>query len=202
MMHELLVGEIIKKRRIEQGLTQEELCEGICDPVTISRIENIKQPPSRSTADALLQRLGVSDSRYSFAFYGGICDDDKEDLERVRQIQRLQESVSHFCETETELTADGREKLLKTLAELESLAGLGDQHTCRRGGIKMEPECTDSDHADQRARISKIPAGLLRRDFVSGNQLRQKNEGTSVCHRELPEKRQRRVRLTCGTTGI
>lgn len=123
-MHELLVGEIIKKRRIEQGLTQEDLCEGICDPVTISRIENIKQPPSRSTADALLQRLGVSDSRYSFAFYGGICDDDKEDLERVRQ--RLQESVSHFCETETELTADGREKLLKTLAELESLAGLGD----------------------------------------------------------------------------
>lgn len=87
MMRELLAGEIIKKRRIELGLTQEELCWGICDPVTISRIENLKQPPSRSTADALLQRLGVSDSRYSFAFYGGICDDKKKDVERARQLQ-------------------------------------------------------------------------------------------------------------------
>lgn len=126
VMQELLVGEIIRKKRIEIGLTQEELCEGICDPVTVSRIENLKQPPSRSTADALLQRLGVSDSRYSFAFYGGIRDDTKEDIERARQIQRLQESVEHFCETETEVTAAGREKLLKILTELKPLEGLGD----------------------------------------------------------------------------
>lgn len=125
-MQELLVGEIIRKKRIEIGLTQEELCEGICDPVTVSRIENLKQPPSRSTADALLQRLGVSDSRYYFTFCGGICDDSKEDVERTDQIQRLQESVERFCETDAEVTVSGRAEVLKTLAELESLARQGD----------------------------------------------------------------------------
>lgn len=127
-MQELLVGEIIRKKRIEIGLTQEELCEGICDPVTISRIENLKHPPSRSTADVLLQRLGVSDSRYFFTFCGGICDDGGgEDVERTDQIQRLQESVERFCEAGAEVTVSGRAEILKMLAELESLARQGDR---------------------------------------------------------------------------
>lgn len=103
-MQELLVGEIIKQRRIEQGLTQEELCEGICDPVTISRIENVKQPPSRSTADALLQRLGISDSRYYFTF----CGDIGEDIERVHQVERLLASVERSYGAGAEATAAGK----------------------------------------------------------------------------------------------
>lgn len=65
-MQELLVGEVIRRKRIEMELTQEELWESICETFTISRIENGKQPPSRSTAYALLQRLGTSDATLFF----------------------------------------------------------------------------------------------------------------------------------------
>ena len=103
-MQELLVGEVVRRKRIEMGLTQEELCEGICEAFTISRIENGKQPPSRSTADALLQRLGVSDSRYYFAFQSNIYENSAEDIEREYQILILQEEIARFCDIERELT--------------------------------------------------------------------------------------------------
>ncbi len=63
-MKELLVGEIIKRKREEIGLSQWELCEGICDPVTLSRLENGRQSPSRNNVIALLERLGLPDDRY------------------------------------------------------------------------------------------------------------------------------------------
>lgn len=53
------IGNIIKQRRKELHITQEELCEGICEPVTISRIENGKQIPSTSTLRSILERLDL-----------------------------------------------------------------------------------------------------------------------------------------------
>lgn len=38
-MKEIFLGDVIRQRRLELGLTQEELCEGICEPMTISRFE-------------------------------------------------------------------------------------------------------------------------------------------------------------------
>ncbi|MDE6934461.1 MAG: transcriptional regulator [Oscillospiraceae bacterium] len=64
MMQEMLLGAYIRQNREAQGLTQKQLCEGICGPVTISRIENGQQTPSRSRLSALLQRLGLPDDRY------------------------------------------------------------------------------------------------------------------------------------------
>ena len=63
-MREVFLGEYMKQRRLELGLTQEELCEGICEPITISRMENGRQTPSRTRINALLQRLGLPDDRY------------------------------------------------------------------------------------------------------------------------------------------
>lgn len=65
-MKEVFLGEVIRQRRLELGLTQEELCQGICEPMTIFRFENGKQTPSRNRIKALLQRLGLPDDR----FYG------------------------------------------------------------------------------------------------------------------------------------
>lgn len=45
-MKEFPIGEVIRQRRIELGLTQEELCEGIYEPPTMSRIETGRQTPS------------------------------------------------------------------------------------------------------------------------------------------------------------
>lgn len=63
-MQELFLGEAMKQRRLELGLTQEQLCEGICEPMTISRLENGKQTPSRRNLNALLGRLSMPTDRY------------------------------------------------------------------------------------------------------------------------------------------
>jgi transcriptional regulator with XRE-family HTH domain len=60
----LQIGQIIRDRRLELGLTQEKVCEGICDPVTLSRIENGRQTPSKSKLNVLLQRLGLPQENY------------------------------------------------------------------------------------------------------------------------------------------
>ena len=63
-MRELFLGEYIKQERLKQGITQEQLCEGICEPITVSRMENGKQTPSYNRICAFLQRLGLPDKRY------------------------------------------------------------------------------------------------------------------------------------------
>lgn len=63
-MKNVFLGEYVKQRRLDLGLTQEQLCDGICEPMTLSRLENGKQTPSRNRINALLQRLGLPDDRY------------------------------------------------------------------------------------------------------------------------------------------
>lgn len=63
-MKEQLIGEVISQRRRELGLTQEELCEGLCESATLSRLENGRQTPSRSVVNALLERLGLPGDRF------------------------------------------------------------------------------------------------------------------------------------------
>lgn len=63
-MQQIFLGEAIKKRRLELGLTQEQLCEGICEPITVSRLENGKQTPSRNRINAMLERLDLPADRY------------------------------------------------------------------------------------------------------------------------------------------
>lgn len=78
-MQEFCIGEIIQKRRSALGLTQEQVCEGICEPSTLSRIESGRQTPSRNKVMVILQRLGLSGERY-FALV------NKKDLE-IQNIQ-------------------------------------------------------------------------------------------------------------------
>ena len=60
-MENIRIGSFISERRKNLGLTQEQVCDGICDPVSLSRIENNKQTPGRAILDALMQRLGMPD---------------------------------------------------------------------------------------------------------------------------------------------
>lgn len=52
-----LCQEIVRGRRIGMGMSQEELAEGICEPVTISRIECGYSYPKRGILVQLLQKL-------------------------------------------------------------------------------------------------------------------------------------------------
>lgn len=79
-MKELRIGEVIQKRRKELGLTQAEVCEGICEPMTLSRIENGKQAPSYNRVKAILHRLALPEDRYV-----ALLDEDEIKLEDLKK---------------------------------------------------------------------------------------------------------------------
>ena len=83
-MRAVLVGEYIKSHREKQGITQEELCAGICSKSTLSRLERGKQTPGRDKLYALLHRLGLPEDRVFVV----VSEHDVE-------IQKLKKSMSN-----------------------------------------------------------------------------------------------------------
>lgn len=81
-MIEVTIGELIKEKRKKLGLTQPQACDGICEPETLSRIENNKSTPSRTVLNALLQRLDISDDR----FYAAISIDELRVNELCKEL--------------------------------------------------------------------------------------------------------------------
>lgn len=59
-----LIGEVIKRTREALGLTQEELCDGICSVDALSKIENGKRSPNRGNFEALMERMGKDGKKY------------------------------------------------------------------------------------------------------------------------------------------
>lgn len=118
-MREVFIGEVIKNRRKELGLTQEQLCEGICEPITISRLENKKQTISRNNVKALLQRLGLPDDR----FYA-VLNDEEVAIDRLyRDI--CSNNVNYERSLPEQRESLRKEGMLK-LQELEKLIGKDD----------------------------------------------------------------------------
>lgn len=119
-MQEMFLGEAIKKRRLELGLTQEQLCEGICEPITVSRLENGKQTPSRNRINALLERLDMPADR----FYALLS---KHELD----IDALQRQITaynvQFDKATLENRPQIREQALKAHQELEAIIDADDK---------------------------------------------------------------------------
>ena len=78
-MRNYKIGDIIKKKRIELGITQEQLCEGICEPSTLSKIENNRQAPTRTRFNAIMERLGLSQD-----FFYAVIDEDEYELYELK----------------------------------------------------------------------------------------------------------------------
>lgn len=111
-MQEVFLGEYIRQKRIEQGLTQEQVCDGICSTMTLSRLENGRQNPSRNVINALLQRLGTSQD-------GDFALLSKNEIE-IAAIQKEITSCYVHGDVQTGL---------KKLQELEEIAEKGDRIT-------------------------------------------------------------------------
>lgn len=58
------IGTILRRERNLRGITQERLCEGICTPGWLSKIENGTRMPDAVIAEALLKRLGLEPHQY------------------------------------------------------------------------------------------------------------------------------------------
>lgn len=63
-MDNILFGEIIKTRREELGMSQDELCDNLLDRTALSRIENGKAKCRKYVAEILLERLNLPVETY------------------------------------------------------------------------------------------------------------------------------------------
>ncbi|MCL1987012.1 MAG: helix-turn-helix domain-containing protein [Firmicutes bacterium] len=68
------IGDFIKLRRKDLGLTQAELCGDVLALGTLQRIEANKQLPNKFTFEYLVDRLGLSSDQYCYLLSG----EDKE----------------------------------------------------------------------------------------------------------------------------
>lgn len=75
-----VTNELIKELRESKGISQEELCEGICARETLSRIESGKRNPNKKNFFAMLKKMGVGRETY----YGYIVADEYYLYEAVR----------------------------------------------------------------------------------------------------------------------
>ena len=101
----LTLGGLIRELRMEQNISQQTLCMGLCSKSKLSKIENDTLQPNITLSQCLLQRLGISDA--VFTFYG---NDHEAGLHELRQkltitrssdlltIQNLTEKILQLCD--------------------------------------------------------------------------------------------------------
>lgn len=121
-MREVFIGEYIRHRRKELGMTQKQLCSGICEPITISRLENGKQTPSRNVISALLQRLDLPNDRY-FAL---LSKYEAENELLVNEITTL--SIAYQRAPASEKN-QARQNVMQKITRLEQIVEADDKIT-------------------------------------------------------------------------
>ena len=110
------IGNFIKQRREELGITQNELAEGLCSLPTLSRIESGSHVPHGNTLRSLLQRLGYSDALM-------LLPASREEFEN----SRLQVKIRQLYNTrDREDTEDTRELFAK-LGEYKDFFSVSDR---------------------------------------------------------------------------
>lgn len=100
----LTTGTLIRELRIEQNISQQTLCQGLCSKSKLSKIENGTLQPDIALAQSLLQRLGISDS--IFTFYGNAHEAQLQHLlhlltntraSETYKIQVLTQEMLNLC---------------------------------------------------------------------------------------------------------
>lgn len=82
----VILNHLVKEVRESKGMTQEQLCEDICEQESLSRIESGKRKPHRKVLYQLLEKLGINRGQY----YGFIIADDYTLYEKVRDYKRCE----------------------------------------------------------------------------------------------------------------
>lgn len=106
------IGDMVYESRRARGYSQEELSFGICSTSSLSRIENGSQIPGRKIFEALMQRLGRSDSLYSAYI-------SREEMEICRFVEKLVWSLERLDFGESEKLVEELERRLGKSHNLE-----------------------------------------------------------------------------------
>ena len=102
----LTIGSLIRELRMEQNISQETLCYGLCSKSKLSKIENEILQPDVALAQTFLQRLGFSDK--VFTFYGN---------EHDFILQNLKSKLTNIPLTHKEVVLSYAEKILQCCSE-------------------------------------------------------------------------------------
>jgi len=103
------IGTLIKKLRIQQGITQEDLAYPVIEQSTLSRIENGQTTPNKGTTEMLLERLGYNPGNIDIAI-------DK----KTEDIQKTMDELYGLIKTES-IYDDQEEKTKKAEAIIKTL---------------------------------------------------------------------------------
>lgn len=118
-METVSIGEIIRRRREDWGVSQELVCEGLCTSMTLSRLENGQQTPSRDCVVTMLQRLGLPDDSY----YAQLT---KEELRQITLRKEILSCSSMYVRTTGVERERFRADAMKKIKELECIAKKDD----------------------------------------------------------------------------
>lgn len=127
-MNVYFLGEHIKKQREKLGLTQEQVCAGICEQVTLSRLENGRQTPSRTRVNAILQRLGLPEDRYYMLLSKNELEIEalKKEIVACNALDRAEEGLAKLEQLEKLVDSEDtleRQFILRSKALLGCLGG-------------------------------------------------------------------------------
>ena len=116
-----LMNKVVKLARTALGMTQEELCEGICDIRVLSRSENEKQEMKKENFQKLMGRIG----RATEPIYAGCADkdglllEDRENMERA--VKRYDYKAAEQYLWRMKETADDNVLTMQYLARAEAV---------------------------------------------------------------------------------
>ena len=100
-------GDLVRELRTGQKISQQILCQGLCSVSKLSKIEAGDLQPDIALAEALLQRLGMSER--AFTFWGSEKDARFYDLKfKVIHDQLLSKETLQEYLAEMERLADGK----------------------------------------------------------------------------------------------
>lgn len=138
-----MIGKIMNQIRIQQGIRQSDLCQGLCSVSTLSRYENGERKPDWLLAYTLLQRLGKSGECFTIALDLRGYDYLKwrmkimECLEsmEMEKVERLLKREPHYDEKNTlrkqfRLTIEALCYYKKTKDHMQSLEMLKEALCC------------------------------------------------------------------------
>ena len=176
-MQNYKLGEYIRQRRLDLGLTQEQVCAGICESVTLSRFENGKQTPSRNRINAILQRLGLPDDRY----YALVTPEEleiealKKQVEKLTSAKRLSIDIKEVKrpDKDAQLVAENIAQQLENRISFRRAMKSCMQRTMRNGALGIKTSCSGRLGGADMARTEfysegTIPLQTLRADIDYG----------------------------------
>ena len=161
------LGKILQKLRRKQGLSQKELCRGLCSIPTLSRIESGEREPDQMLFDSLISRLGKDSIKWELI----LKENDKKVLQKRNYIEYLIQA-EEWKELEEEIENykefDGIAKslqeqyvcLIKAILYKQERKYEVALQTCYKGLKKTKLQIDDK-HFRVRERISRNELRLL-----------------------------------------